>query len=503
MKLKSLGKNLLNSIRKKILMVFLVTTLLTSIVSLLILSSSIRFISHIENMFTESIKFGEFLESLETVDSNVSGYLTSEDSDVLMNFYFSKEMLVELSNSLGGTEPEGSDHDELRRIDILNLQRAYIQTAQEAVDAKQNKDAEIYIAKYVEASKIIRYIKSYIDEMNLARFSENTLQFIKLSENIDNLVSANIILIAAVVVLNIFIIFYIAYSMTTPIIRLAEAAGEISNGNFNTEDVLVSGNDNELKVMAGAFNTMKHSIREHIEDLHDMAETESKLMDERMRNLQMKSLLDNAELKSLQSQINPHFLFNTLNAGVQLAIMEDAERTASFIEDVAKIFRYNVQSLDRVVTLGEELAMLRSYGNMFEVRYGNRINIVYDIDENCLGVRIPPLIIQPLVENAAIHGLGDKEEKGTIKISVKQVQGIVHISVEDDGVGMDNDIIERVLDEDIHTGGKERKIGHTTGIGTGNVIHRLRLFFKREDVISIESIPGKMTNITLKLPYIE
>ena len=147
--------------------------------------------------------------------------------------------------------------------------------------------------------------------------------------------------------------------------------------------------------------------------------------------------------------------------------------------------------------------MLRSYGNMFEVRYGNRINIVYDIDENCLGVRIPPLIIQPLVENAAIHGLGDKEEKGTIKISVKQVQGIVHISVEDDGVGMDNDIIERVLDEDIHTGGKERKIGHTTGIGTGNVIHRLRLFFKREDVISIESIPGKMTNITLKLPYIE
>ncbi len=339
--------------------------------------------------------------------------------------------------------------------------------------------------------------------MNLARFSQNTGQFINLSANINNLVTANIILIIAVVVLNIFIIFYIAYSMTRPIIKLAEAAEEISNGNFDTDDVIVSSNENELKVMATTFNTMKHSIREHIEDLHDMAETESQLMDEQMRNLQMKSLLDNAELKSLQSQINPHFLFNTLNAGVQLAIMEDADRTAAFMEDVAKIFRYNVQSLNRVVTLGEELTILRSYGNMFEVRYGDRINIVYDIDESCLGAKVPPLIIQPLVENAAIHGLGEKEEGGTITITMETVDEMIFVSVTDDGIGMGQDTINKIMDDEIKTGNSNRKIGHTTGIGTQNVIHRLRLFFKRDDVIKIESIPGKMTKITLMLPYID
>ncbi|MBN1624484.1 MAG: histidine kinase [Clostridia bacterium] len=503
MKLKEFGKNLFNSIRKKILMVFLVTTLLTSIASLLILGSSIRFISRIESMFTESINFGEFIDSLEAVDNNVSGYLTSEDSDVLMNYYISKDRLVDLSESFGGTEPAGTELDDLLRMDILNLQKSYLKTAQEAVDAKQNKDADIYIAKYVEASRIIRYIKSYIDEMNLARFSDNTGQFINLSANINNLVTANIILIIAVVVLNIFIVFSIAYSMTRPIIKLAEAAEEISNGNFDADDVIVSSNENELKVMATTFNTMKHSIREHIEDLHDMAVTESRLMDEQMRNLQMKSLLDNAELKSLQSQINPHFLFNTLNAGVQLAIIEEADRTAAFMEDVAKIFRYNVQSLNRVVTLNEELLILRSYGNMFEVRYGDRINIVYDIDEDCLGAKVPPLIIQPLVENAAIHGLGEKEDGGTITISMKTKEDLVHISVTDNGIGMSDDIINRILDEDIVTGNSNRKIGHTTGIGTQNVIHRLRLFFKRDDVIKIESIPGKMTKITLILPYID
>lgn len=500
MSILKLGKTFFNSIRKKILMVFLITTLLTSIVSVLILSSSIRFISHIESMFTENVDFGEFVQALEKVDTNVFEYLTSEDSDELMNFYFSKDNLVEVTDQLKANRTGNSAPEDLLRDDIINLQEAYLNTAQEAVAAKQNKDAEIYIAKYTEASNIINYIKNYIDELNLERFDANTYQFINMSDNINNLITVNMILIIAVVALNVFIIFYIAYSMTNPIIKLADSAGEISKGNFQTEDVIVTGNNNELKVMAGAFNTMKHSIREYIEDLHDMAETESQLMDEQMRNLQMKSLLDNAELKSLQSQINPHFLFNTLNAGVQLAIMENADRTAAFMEDVAKIFRYNVQSLDRVVTLREEQAALRAYGNMFEVRYGDRLKILYNIDDDCLDSLVPPLIIQPLLENAAIHGLGELEEGGTIVVSGKRMDDIIYLSVTDDGVGIEPDKIKKILSEGINVGSSDRKSGHTTGIGTKNVIHRLRLFFKRDDVIDIESEPGRMTKITLKLP---
>lgn len=501
MGIKRLGNTFFNSIRKKIVMVFLITTLLTSFVSVLILTSSIRFISRIEDMFTESVKFEAFVNALEKVDNNVLEYLTSEDSDVLMNFYFSKDNLLEIAEGLGGDNDRLETGDDLLLRDIVNLQKAYLEVAQEAVNAKQNKDADIYIAKYTEANNIIGYIKNFINRLNLNRFDDNTDQFLNLSDNISNLITANIILIIAVVVLNIFVIFYIAYSMTNPIIKLANSAEEISTGNFETEDVVVTGNDNELKVMAEAFNTMKHSIREYIEELHDMAETETQLMDEQMRNLQMKSLLDNAELKSLQSQINPHFLFNTLNAGVQLAIMEDADRTAAFMEDVAKIFRYNVQSLDRVVTVRDELAALKAYGNMFEVRYGGRIKMIYDISDDCLDAMVPPLIIQPLVENSAIHGLGEKESGGTIAVTGRRVNETVYLTVMDDGVGIDEETISRILQEDINIKGNTHKSGHTTGIGTKNVIHRLRLFFKSDDVIEITSRLGQMTNITLKIPY--
>jgi sensor histidine kinase YesM len=214
-------------------------------------------------------------------------------------------------------------------------------------------------------------------------------------------------------------------------------------------------------------------------------------------NLKFKSLLADAEMKALQMQINPHFLFNTLNAGVQLAMLEGAERTSGFLDDIAKIFRYNVKSLNRKVKLREEIDTVRAYGNLFHVRFGDIIRFDYDIDLSLLEIEVPPLIVQPLVENATIHGIGNMEKGGSVKISLEKEQNTVFISVEDNGIGMNEDVRQKILN---CYSFENETTGHTTGIGVSNVVQRLRLFFGVEDVIRIETQTGKGTVITLKIP---
>jgi sensor histidine kinase YesM len=113
---------------------------------------------------------------------------------------------------------------------------------------------------------------------------------------------------------------------------------------------------------------------------------------------------------------------------------------------------------------------------------------------------MPPMILQPLVENAAIHGIGQKETGGTIKVTVKRVSNAMNLIVEDDGVGMDKASISKILNESIIKEKSDNKSGHTTGIGTHNVIHRLKLFYHVNDVIKIESVLNQMTKITLTIP---
>jgi two-component system, sensor histidine kinase YesM len=297
-------------------------------------------------------------------------------------------------------------------------------------------------------------------------------------------------------------ILYITYNITRPIEDLSKAAGEIAKGNFDTEEIVVTTED-EYKVMADAFNKMKHSIKEYVNQLHDKADTEARLMDQRMQNLRMQTLLNGAELKALQSQINPHFLFNTLNAVMQLATMEGADRTTTFIDNLARLLRYNVGTMDRTVSLREEIAMVSAYQELFNVRFGDMRVLEFDIDEAVLDTIVPPLIIQPLVENAYIHGLGEVEGRGLILVRVRSVEGMIEISVKDNGVGMDAETRLRLLRQDYYNEqhAHTRQKGHLTGIGIDNVVNRLRMFYGVADILDIQSTPGQGTTVILTIPY--
>lgn len=308
-------------------------------------------------------------------------------------------------------------------------------------------------------------------------------------------------MIGAILVFNTVFILRMTFKTTQPIISLAKAANEISKGNYNVEEVKVSSND-EIGIMAEAFNRMAESIRAQVAAIREKAELESRLKEQEMQNLMMKSHLKETQLQALQSQINPHFIFNTLNAAAQLAMFEEADRTYVFIECFANLFRYNLRSLDSPVTLRDEVTNINNYISLLKVRYADRINYEQEVDEDVLDIPVPCLVLQPLVENAFIHGISELENGGTITLRARDDGGSYVIEIEDDGVGMSREKIAQVLGDDAEDGKLSASVGHTTGIGIRNVLLRLRNFFDYEQIMDIISEKPGGTRVVITIPKV-
>ena len=494
--MKELWDRIFNSIKTKIIVIFVLTMFLTSASGIFILGLSSNIIEKMDDMFAGNVEIDKFLNDLYDVNTNLTNYLVTSDSDSLINYYRYKDIFSEKTKSMFSEIHGIYSQNDLIYKDIAYMVDSYFNEAEAAVEAKRTDNADNYIARYTEANRITGYIRTYTDRLNLNILNTNTTQYLGMSENLNKLRTANLVLIVSVILLNVLVISYLTYNMTKPIIKLAHSAEEMSKGNFDTDDVEVYSQD-ELSIMANAFNAMKQSIRNYISELQSKADTESQLLEQQIENLRIQSLLVDAEMKALQMQINPHFLFNTLNAGVQLAMIEGADRTSTFLDNMSMIFRYNVKSLDRKVRIRDEIDTIKAYEDLFIVRFGDIMRFEYNIDQSLLDIDVPPLIIQPLVENATIHGIGNMERGGIINISISKDDTVIRICVQDNGAGMSEETRQKVLDcqrfeNDVS--------GNMTGIGIYNVVQRLKLFFRCEDVIEVESAQGKGTKVILKIP---
>ena len=175
--------------------------------------------------------------------------------------------------------------------------------------------------------------------------------------------------------------------------------------------------EDEVGVVTRSFNQMLESIRQNIEQLKESMERQAQMKE---RELLMETHLKEAQLKYLQAQINPHFLFNSLNAGAQLAMMGDADNTGIFLEKMADFFRYNVRKMEEDAMLWEEIEAVDNYIYILNVRFAGDITYIKEVDEGIENIRIPSMILQPLVENAVQHGIHDCMETGWISMSIHQ-----------------------------------------------------------------------------------
>ena len=286
-------------------------------------------------------------------------------------------------------------------------------------------------------------------------------------------------------------------TITEPLRALAGSANEVAAGNFEIELPDTDSRD-EVGVVQHAFVKMIASIRTYIRQTKESMEKEQKMME---RELLMETHLKDAQLKYLQAQINPHFLFNSLNAGAQLAMMEDAEQTSIFIEKMADFFRYNVRKNGGRALLEEELEAVDNYVYILNVRFAGDIHFEKMIDPCIENTELPSMILQPIVENAVNHGIRNVSWEGWIFLRVERMADCVMISVRDNGEGMTQERIAAVLSGKAATG-EEKK--DSTGIGVDNVINRLELFFGEKDLLTITSEgPEQGTEVRIRIPLPE
>ena len=284
----------------------------------------------------------------------------------------------------------------------------------------------------------------------------------------NNILYMLIVTVILEVIIGFTIIIIIARKISEPIEKLSEQAMKISNGELEMNDIEIKGKD-EVAYLSMAFNQMIHDIKRLIKEIKDKAA--------------LKALLKETELKALQAQVNPHFLFNILSVITESALIEGADKTLSMVEKVSGLLRYSLSSFHKEVKLEDELEMVKRYIYLQSQRFGDRIKFEVNLPKNIPLMYMTCMTIQPVVENAIIHGLEQRVEGGIIKISLREEEKNLLIEVKDNGVGIDKKVLDKLFDED----NQRDHTGHTTGIGIKNVYDRLKIYFEQDNLLLINS----------------
>lgn len=263
---------------------------------------------------------------------------------------------------------------------------------------------------------------------------------------------------------------YIAKNVIYPIQRLVDSMAEVQNGWLHRVSMNV--NDDEIGLLKNSYNAMLIEINQLIEEL-----------------LQKEKTLRMAELDALQEQMKPHFLYNTLDMIRYMALENRTDEVYNMLETLGNFYRRFLSKGSTDLSLGEEIEIVKSYLSLQRTRFEDIFTDEYEIEEGLSSIRVPRLILQPLVENSIYHGIRPKGEHGVIRVTVKRQEDFLFLSIYDNGIGMSAHQRELLFS------GKDSR-----SFGFQGTIERIRYYYKTEDVFEIHSTEGEYCEIILKLP---
>ena len=269
---------------------------------------------------------------------------------------------------------------------------------------------------------------------------------------------------------------YISFAVTDPLRRLDDSVRKLEQSNYDKDNIYIGGSY-EIRHLGRTINSMVRQMR--------------KLMDDMVKEQRDKR---RSELDALQSQINPHFLYNTLDSVVWMVESERYKDAITMVTSLAALFRISLSKGNNIITIHDEIVHATNYLNIQKVRYKNKFTSGIEVDpaiEECCTIK---LIIQPLIENAIYYGALD--EDSTIMVKGYEKDGDIYIEVADNGMGMPPETLENLLKE------KGRTRGKGSGIGLWNVDQRIRLYFKGNYGLEIESELDEGTTVRIHLPKI-
>ncbi|MCR5055260.1 MAG: histidine kinase [Lachnospiraceae bacterium] len=262
-----------------------------------------------------------------------------------------------------------------------------------------------------------------------------------------------------------------------PINVLADSVNEVGKGNFDVNVEIHS--QDEIEDLADGFNNMVRDIKD--------------LMEESVENEKIKRKMT---VDKLMNQINPHFIYNTLNSIVYMAKLDGNERIVSFTNTFISLLQGTLKIQDSAyITVGEEIENIENYLTLQKFRYADKFESEIICEEKDVKALIPCVMMEPIVENAIFHGIAPNDEKGHLTVKIEREEDLLSITVEDDGIGMDEETIEKLLSDTTSERGAIHKIG------IANVRKRIKQIYGEEFDIIIESAPGAGSRVLIKVPY--
>ena len=475
------------------LMTGVVFTVLMIFLSNLLLYTQINtLIMRLNQVYSSNVNLTELSDSLSEVQGYLYRYLEIRDYDSLSGYYRASDAYRALYEQF--PEKASSNPIRVREKNIRYMSEQFLKTADSAVLAKRGMNIERYKEFYSEAMRLYDFIGNDITILNEQQFQSNSASYLALQRALQYMEVISLAILAVVFLIALVIMLQVTGRIVAPLRNLAELARAVGGGDFSRK-APDPGSEDEVGVVTRTFNNMVDSLNGYVVRMRESAEKEQELIE---RELMTQNHLKEAQLRFLQAQINPHFLFNSLNAGVQLAEMEDDEKTAVFLERMADFFRYNVKKGTEDAAIGEELETVENYIYILNVRFSGEIGFETEIERDALSYRMPSMILQPIVENAVNHGIRSMESGGRIHLSIRKADDRIRILVRDNGKGMTKEQIERILSK-----GATPHEDDSTGIGMDNVIARLALYYGEENLLEIFSDgPGTGTTVALNLPQV-
>ncbi|NLI52825.1 MAG: histidine kinase [Clostridiales bacterium] len=480
-------------LRTKLVLVFAFTMFMVAFVNIYMHISINSVVGTIDKVYASNVSLNQLMGALDDVQENMFRYLNTKSTAALNDYYLSEQSYSEQITSLND---QPTDNElKLTEKNIRNISGEYLKLTAAAVAAKRGRDVELYRSIYEDASKLYGYLDTYINELNNARFKTNAESYNTLRSSLKYMQTFSTVILFVAITGNMFVLMLLSSTITKPLTKLARQAEQVGKGDFDIDFITVESRD-EVGVLADAFNQMTDSLQEHVDQIKTRMAEESRLKETQLR---MENSLKESQLIFLQSQINPHFLYNTLNAGAQLAMMEGAEKTTLFIENLADFFRYSVKHTGQTSSLADEISQVETYLHIINVRFSGEIQYVKRIEGLVERITLPGVILQPIVENAINHGLRDVKWGKRIELSALEEEDRILVTIADNGKGMTRKEIEAVLvgqPAAIEMDGQQHR-----GTGLKNVIERLRIYFGIHDVFEIASDgPGRGTAVTIIIP---
>lgn len=408
-----------------------------------------------ENNFVSMIRLIRDIDStkmLGVLVINISENAFKDSYANIMNNYTTEVTILDENNE------SIIKLNEIDKNEIENLVESFV-----------NKDHGFMMKKL----KGMDYLLSYLVDK---RFNWKIVSIMPAEELSNETTVPGLIGFAIILVNSLFLFIgtiFTSRMITIPINKLLKSMKGVEKGEFREVDIRAG--NNEIGQLRDGYNMMIHEIQELIHRV---------ITEQRIKR--------RAELNVLQAQIKPHFLYNTLESINSLIVMEETEAACNIVDALGSYYRISLSKGKEVITIGEEIEMVRNYLKIQQVRYADLFSAHYKLDERASSYKILKLVLQPLVENALYHGIRVKGEYGAITIETKYMQDHIQITVEDDGAGMSEEDIHRILDGNTDA--------RDASFGLRGTIERLRIFYGVDDCFRIESVVGFGTKITIVIP---